>query len=132
MRGTPTNHLHSRYGHNALVECARNGDMHGEALSLSRVRRCTCRFPDARDGCGAAGMKALLLAGANINCPDRKGTTPLMAALVKNRMPAVEMIVMLGADFSLRDDHGRTALMFSVEVRACHLLCGVGAVLIAS
>jgi hypothetical protein len=40
-----------------------------------------------------------------------------MACLMTNRQALMEMIVMLGPDFTLQDDQGRTALMFAVEAR---------------
>ena len=49
------------------------------------------------------------------------GTTPLMACLMTNRQALMEMIVMLGPDFTLQDDQGRTALMFAVEVNSSSL-----------
>lgn len=49
------------------------------------------------------------------------GTTPLMACLMTNRQALMEMIVMLGPDFTLQDDQGRTALMFAVEVNSSTL-----------
>jgi ankyrin repeat protein len=44
-----------------------------------------------------------------------------MACLMTNRQALMEMIVMLGPDFTLQDDQGRTALMFAVEVNSSTL-----------
>lgn len=54
--------------------------------------------------------------GANINASDKKGTTPLMAAMQKNRKGFMEMCFQLGVDFTLKDDQGRTALSLAVQV----------------
>jgi ankyrin repeat protein len=47
MKGMPNNHCHSKDGANALVECCKNGSIEG--------------------------FKAILMAGANIDSPNKKG-----------------------------------------------------------
>jgi ankyrin repeat protein len=71
---------------------------------------------DFRSPCARflAGAKELLVHGANINAADKRGTTPLMAAMQKNRSGFMEMCLQLGVDFSLKDDQGRTALSLAV------------------
>lgn len=69
-----------------------------------------------------SAAKELLIHGANINASDKRGTTPLMAALQKNRNGFMEMCLQLGVDFTLKDDTGRTALSLAVQANRLALV----------
>lgn len=53
-------------------------------------------------------IRALVRLGANVNCPDQDGETPLHLAASFHRLPAVETLVELGADLGLRNAEGKT------------------------
>ena len=65
--------------------------------------------------------QALLDAGANVNHQDSRGTTALMAAIVqghKTARTAVQLLIEHGADASLRDISGKTALQCAGSLSA--------------
>lgn len=63
-----------------------------------------------------------MLQNANVNAPDAHGMTALMAALNKNRLPVVELLLQLGPDFTMRDDQGRTCLTLAAQAGRAELI----------
>ncbi|HZS07532.1 MAG TPA: protein kinase [Blastocatellia bacterium] len=59
--------------------------------------------------------EALLNAGCEINAADSKGRTPLMYAVRYNRPAAVSLLLRRGADKSIRDGSGMTALDLATQ-----------------
>jgi hypothetical protein len=61
-------------------------------------------------------VAALLLKfGAQVNCCDHKGVTPLMRALAHHRIDVVHLLIAAGADVNVRDKDGYTPLIAAVE-----------------
>lgn len=58
---------------------------------------------------------ALLEAGAGVNAPDIRGTTPLIAATRNGNVALMERLIAAGADINLPDASGTTPLMCSVS-----------------
>ncbi|MDR1802322.1 MAG: ankyrin repeat domain-containing protein [Treponema sp.] len=66
----------------------------------------------ARDG-NLGGARSALDAGANVNARDSYLQTPLMMASVSGNLEVVKYLVERGADITLRDENGDTALDYS-------------------
>jgi ankyrin repeat protein len=64
-----------------------------------------------------ATMRLLLDAGANVNLTDANAITPLITAIVNNRVDVAKLFVERGADITLADWYGRTPLWAAVETR---------------
>jgi hypothetical protein len=61
-------------------------------------------------------VAALLLKfGAQVNCRDHKGATPLMRALAYQRIDVVQLLIAAGADVNVKDKDGYTPLIAAVE-----------------
>eukprot|EP01061_Rhynchopus_euleeides_P019662 TRINITY_DN32257_c0_g1_i1.p1 TRINITY_DN32257_c0_g1~~TRINITY_DN32257_c0_g1_i1.p1 ORF type:complete len:308 (+),score=98.38 TRINITY_DN32257_c0_g1_i1:63-986(+) len=91
----------------------------------------TCRGDSSifRIACSGnlALCKRLVAAGANLNIPNAKGTTPLIAACAAGRLEVVKFLLCKGADVTAVDDHGRTCLhaaAYSTEAGVAEL-CSV-------
>lgn len=56
-------------------------------------------------------IKKLLASGANIEERNGAGLTPLMRALLLNRLDVMRLLIERKADLNARDDAGKTALM---------------------
>lgn len=65
----------------------------------------------------AAGVKAALESGADVNTRDAWGRTPLIVAIQQNRMPVVELLVQRGADVAATDAWGRTPLLVATQLK---------------
>ena len=63
----------------------------------------------------AALVAALLRQSVDINGPDRKGSTPLMAAARGGHMEMVQVLLNHGASVTVRDWQGRNAIMLATE-----------------
>ncbi len=59
-------------------------------------------------------VKKLLSAGADVNCRDDSGATPLMIAAHAGSLPLVAQLLEQGADVNLGDEQGWAPLMKSV------------------
>jgi ankyrin repeat protein len=60
--------------------------------------------------------EALLKAGAYINARDRAGRTPLMYAVRHKQRATVNFLLQHGADASLKDNNGATALDLATQL----------------
>ena len=83
MKGVPSNHLHSKDGANALVECARNGCIEGASAPVCAPRGLAwlplvSRRPELTwlFHYHLTGVKAIMIAGANVDAPNKKGEPP--------------------------------------------------------
>lgn len=54
---------------------------------------------------------ALLAAGADPNCPDRDGVTPLMSACIRDQEELARLLLENGARMELKEKYGHTALV---------------------
>lgn len=67
---------------------------------------------------GATGVaRQLLEAGADIEQADANGTTPLLAAVINDRMDTARVLIEAGADVNAADWYGQTPLWAAVDVR---------------
>jgi ankyrin repeat protein len=55
-------------------------------------------------------VKYLIDAGADVNAKDNSTYTPLMWAAIKNRGKTLQLLINCGADLTIKDKRGRTAL----------------------
>lgn len=62
-----------------------------------------------------AAASVLLAAGAEVNCQDDEGVTPLMLACGRNEWQLVSLLLERGGDPALRDAGGCTALMYAAN-----------------
>ena len=70
----------------------------------------------AREG-SVAGARALAEAGANLNLPDRDGTTPLVMAILNRHNDVAALLIEKGAQLDVADTVGMTALYAAVDLR---------------
>jgi ankyrin repeat protein len=70
----------------------------------------------AREG-SVAGARALAEAGADLNVPDRDGTTPLIMAIINRHNDVAALLIEKGADLDAADSVGMTALYAAVDLR---------------
>ena len=70
----------------------------------------------AREG-SVAGARALAEAGANLNVPDRDGTTPLVMAILNRHNDVAALLIEKGAQLDAADSVGMTALYAAVDLR---------------
>ena len=57
--------------------------------------------------------KVLVVAGANVNTPDKNGATPLIWASTFGNLELVKLLVAKGANVNAKDNMGRTSLKIS-------------------
>ena len=67
-------------------------------------------------------LKMLIKFGANVNCPNKKSFTPLMAASLITEVEAVRVLLNAGADINAIDCKGETALMKAVDANALQVI----------
>ncbi len=60
-------------------------------------------------------VKLLLGHGANINCREDDGSTPLIVASARGRASTVKLLLKEQSDFNMKDRLGRTALTVAKE-----------------
>ncbi|WP_160676204.1 ankyrin repeat domain-containing protein [Clostridium sp. C8-1-8] len=61
------------------------------------------------------GIKALLDIGVDVDIRDSYRRTPLMNAVMSNKIEIVKLLISLGADVNLRDIDGRSTLHFAAQ-----------------
>lgn len=66
---------------------------------------------------GSPSSKLLIENGANVNCLNKKGETPLMLAVKKHDMDAVKLLIEKNAKVNIVDQAGQTPLHWAVERR---------------
>lgn len=62
----------------------------------------------------------LLEQGADINCQDEDGHTPLIAAAKNGEIGVIELLIMHKADLTLYDNNGNTALHLACLKKHSH------------
>jgi ankyrin repeat protein len=62
-------------------------------------------------------IRGLLAAGAVVNAVDERGWSPLMHAATKNEFEAIEVLLKAGADPSLTNSDGLTALDLAIKTK---------------
>jgi ankyrin repeat protein len=105
-------------GTTPLADAALKGDLDGVRLLLAHGARPnaisqdgTQPIHDAALGDSAEVIRELLKQGANVNARTRDEVqTPLHMAAAMGKMKAVEALVALGADLTMKDSKGRTPL----------------------
>ena len=71
-------------------------------------------------------MRALIEAGADVNCENREGHTPLLNACASDDFKGVKILLDAGADISPKDHMGRDALHFAKGTSFNNLIVGAG------
>jgi ankyrin repeat protein len=66
----------------------------------------------------AQNVRVLISAGANVNARDGKGSTPLIWATISGHPQVVEILLGHGADETLKNKDGFTALGLSKRITA--------------
>ena len=97
-------------------------------------------YPDARNEFGETALmlvgnsktiaKYLVRYGADVNARNQVGTTPLMYAMLQNKLFLPKLLIAGGADVNATDQWGRTALMvaaFEGKTKFIKLLIKAGA-----
>lgn len=70
----------------------------------------------AAHGGNILGINFLLDNGADINCRTRGGQTPLMWAIRKGQLDAIQLLLRRGADPALQDSDGSSVVSFACEM----------------
>jgi uncharacterized protein len=113
-----------REGHTALfgAAVACNTDVLDQVLASSPAPAlnhrdrdgATALFYAASQGRGEV-VRRLVEHGADVNLPNEKGRTPLMAAVMMNHLGASRLLLSARADVNVQDKNGSTALIEAVE-----------------
>jgi|GEM_PF-3641148 len=61
-------------------------------------------------------MQIIVHAGADVNCQDRVGCTPIHLAIVNGNLNVVKVLILLGADVNLKAIHGETPLDTALQL----------------
>jgi ankyrin repeat protein len=114
-------HAVDREGHTALFAAAVAGNLQilervlalAPALDLGDVHGATTLFYSATGA--TAVLVRLIQCGANVNSQDQRGRSPLIAAVLMNRLDSAGLLLAAGADINHRDRHGQTALFHAAD-----------------
>ena len=82
-------------------------------LDLCDVHGATALFYSATGG--IAVLERLIQRGADVNLQDRRGRSPLIAAVLMNRIDSAGLLLAAGADVNRQDRHGATALFYAAD-----------------
>ncbi|HXO41267.1 MAG TPA: ankyrin repeat domain-containing protein [Thermoanaerobaculia bacterium] len=110
-----------REGHTALFAATVAGNLQvlEQVLALSpNLDRCdvhgaTALFYSATGG--IAVLARLIRRGADVNLQDQRGRSPLIAAVLMNRIDSAGLLLAAGADVNRQDRHGATALFYAAD-----------------
>jgi ankyrin repeat protein len=110
-----------REGRTALFAATVAGDLQllEEVLALSPeldlrdVHGATALFYSATGS--NAVLRCLIQRGADVNVQDHTGRSPLIVAVLMNRVDAVGLLLAAGADVNHQDRHGATALFYAAD-----------------
>ena len=110
-----------REGHTALFAATVAGNLQilervlalSANLDLCDVHGATALFYSATGG--TAVLKRLIQRGADVNLQDRRGRSPLIAAVLMNRIDSAGLLLAAGADVNRQDRHGATALFYAAD-----------------
>ncbi|XP_022758111.1 ankyrin repeat domain-containing protein 50-like [Durio zibethinus] len=115
----------NEHGKTAFALAVENGHSNlYDLLHLGDALNSAARIDDVN------GMKRCLVEGANVNCKDQNGWTPLHRAAFKGRIESVKVLLNHGAQVNLVDHNGYTPLHCAVEaghVEVALLLIAYGA-----
>lgn len=73
-------------------------------------------------GCSSKTIKVLLLAGANIDCKDYYGETPIYEAIRNTNLNIVKLLLKCGADIYTKNDFNETPLCIAKNMPAVYKL----------
>jgi ankyrin repeat protein len=82
-------------------------------LDLCDVHGATALFYSATGS--TAVLRRLIQLGADVNVQDQGGRSPLIVAVLMNRVEAVGLLLAAGADVNRQDRHGATALFYAAD-----------------
>eukprot|EP00347_Sterkiella_histriomuscorum_P008908 403343282 len=115
--------LEDKFKRNALTYAVRNGHLKIAAFLLQNMA--FYNYPDNSNNlplhfaCAYGWIdcvKLLIKAGANVNCKNEWGYTPIMIAMLKNHQHIVkELLDVDGVDINGTDEQGRSLLTFSLQ-----------------
>jgi ankyrin repeat protein len=114
-------HSVDQEGHTALFAATVAGNLQvlervlalSPGLDLCDVHGATALFYAATADTTVLGR--LIQRGADLNLQDRKGRSPLIAAVMMNRIEAVRLLLAAGADVDRQDRNGATALFYAAD-----------------
>ncbi len=110
-----------REGHSALFAATVAGNLQllervlalSPNLDLCDVHGATAVFYSATGG--IAVLERLIRRGADVNLQDQSGRSPLIAAVLMNRIDSAGLLLAAGADVNRPDRHGATALFYAAD-----------------
>ena len=110
-----------REGHTALFAATVAGNLQllervlalSPNLDLCDVHGATALFYSATGGIAVLGR--LIQRGADVNLQDQRGRSPLIAAVLMNRIDSAGLLLAAGADVNRQDRHGATALFHAAD-----------------
>ncbi|KAI8785863.1 ankyrin-2 [Biomphalaria glabrata] len=94
-------------------------NLHFERNLYSQNAKDLCLLVSAENGSRVL-LQALLEAGANLECRDAKGNTPLMISVINNQLGSTHLFLSRGAQVNAVNNSGDTALILSTYFTATH------------
>ena len=123
-------------GLNLLIEAGVDPNVARDGLGSALLCAIAFKFQRQEARCALAGqtldtsIHALLLAGADVNAPDKKGTTVLMHAAIHGDEALARKFIDFGSNVNAQNCYGQTALIFACregKLPIVELLVDVGA-----